>query len=662
MAGKRLSKRQKTSLLRSRDLGLSMTETARRAGVSVSTVHRIWHAIPPGTESKALADNPPKPWVQLDPLARDCLADFATFCRVVFARDVPPWRADAARRVLDLVLDPVDRYGVLNAPSGSGKTTLMLDVIAWLLAGGGSRDPGFGRSLRLMYGHGVYEKAVHGVELLREVLASPAPYYDHKKKVHAEKSMVELFGRFRPVESDLDMTWRRDKFVVASLEDEPVFNKEPSVQAISYGSTFLNERADFIVLDDVVTPKNVGDPGALEWLNQNPESRLEPGGTLVLVGQRLASEDLYGDVLARTWDPDDDGDAVPVYAHFAYPAHHEPTCDADSGGNHRQWDLKADGCLLDARRLPWRKLQHEAAKPTFAAMYQQAPEESTAGGLVDLAWINGGVDSAGLEAVGCLDRDRGFWTPVQTAGGKPLVTYLTIDPAEGSKEHGASWWSLELWQVDSTNRVRFLVYGTRLRGTYSDVLSYDPNGPMLNLPATPRSGSGGFTGVLEETVFKAATLGARPSALVVEDNKARGWLASSDFQRWHRERWPDLKLIRYQVTAQNKNDPVTGVRGLLANDYRNGLARWPWKGMDALDYLRVKLHELTALKPRSNDTVMAEWVGAVSMDNVIAAASRAPTISNGFATLPPYLARKSLSNPDEHPAFTHATWIEGMSR
>ncbi len=622
MAGKRLTKRQKTGLLKSRDLGLSMTETARRAGVSVSTVHRVWHAIPPGTESKALADNPPKPWDQLEPLAQECLVDFATFCRVVFARDIPPWRADAARRVLDLVLDPVDRYGVLNAPSGSGKTTLMLDVIAWLLAGGGSRDPGFGRSLRIMYGHGVYEKAVHGVELLRTVLASSAPYYDHKKKAHAERSMVDLFGRFRPVDGDPDTTWRRDKFVVASLEDEPVFNKEPSIQAISYGSTFLNERADFIVLDDVVTPKNVGDPGALEWLNQNPESRLEPGGTLLLVGQRLAGDDLYGDVLARTWDPDDDGDAVPVYAHVAYPAHHEPTCDADSGGNHRQWDLKADGCLLDARRLPWRKLQHEAAKPTYAAMFQQAPEDTTAGGLVDIAWIHGGPDATGWVSEGSLDRSRSMWEPVATEDGRQLVTYLSIDPAEGGIASNASWWAFEVWQVDPTNKTRFLTYGTRGQWDIQQVLDFR---------------DGVFTGVLEDIMFKAATIGCRVSSVVIEQNAAHTFLQQRDFQEW-RAKWRDVTVIPFQ-TGKNKRDPVIGLHALLPSAYRQGLVRLPYRSdVQALNYLRVKIDELTRVRPKNTDTVMADWIGLASLDKVIAAGTQpsAQPIIPGATRMPAY--------------------------
>jgi hypothetical protein len=673
--------------LRLRRNGIRQGAAADECKISRSSAHRLDMMLEgTGTHSlkqaMSLESNPPKAWDDLTPLAQDCLRDFGLFCQTFFVRDTPPWRSDAARKILDLVQDPDQTYGVFNAPSGAGKSTLMMDVILWLISGGGTCDPAFGRSLRFMYGHGVFEKAVHSVELLRRTLESPKPFYNQKTRETAPHSLLEVFGRYKPSPSDgdLDVMWQQSQFVVAGMSDAPVWNKEPTVQAISYGATFLNERADVIILDDVVTPKNVGDPEALGWLETSPESRMEPAGTLLLVGQRLAGDDLYGQVLDRTWTPDEDEDPVPAYQHVVYRAHDDDVCD----GSHRQADLEGNGCLLDARRLPWRKLAREQAKGTYAAMYQQSPESSSDLGIIDPAWINGTVDSSGLEAIGNLDRDRAFWEPVAKLDKTPLITYLTIDPAEGGRQPNSSWWALEVWQVDPTNRVRFLLYGTRGRWTISEILSYDESVSVLGGPATGRSESGGFSGVLEDIVFKAASVGARLSAMVIEQNAARTFLDQRDFDLWRRNRWPDLKVIPFQ-TGSNRNDPITGVVPLLQDAYRNGTARWPYKthrSVDALNYLGTKMAELTHVRPKSNDTVMAEWVGAASLDDIIVAGARQVTRPT-MPDLPRYLKNrqreipidrdgrdevtdwarehKAEQLPADHPARQRETFIPGLS-
>jgi len=162
------------------------------------------------------------------------------------------------------------------------------------------------------------------------------------------------------------------------------------------------------VWDDLV---NVGNVRTVDvradltrWFEDEAETRVEPGGALLLVGQRLDRDDLYRNRLDVTYT-DDTETLRRKYHHVRYPAHDEGSCD----GDHRQWDARADGCLLDAERLPWTELQAErASNPRkFRLVYAQE-DIDPAGSLIDPAWIEGGEDRDGVLAPGCYDHDRGF--------------------------------------------------------------------------------------------------------------------------------------------------------------------------------------------------------------------------------------------------------------
>lgn len=71
-------------------------------------------------------------------------------------------------------------------------------LILWLMCGGGSLDPAYGRSLRFMYASATFEKAARSVDRLRRLVESSHPYYDFKHKLEAEDSLVSVYGRFKP--------------------------------------------------------------------------------------------------------------------------------------------------------------------------------------------------------------------------------------------------------------------------------------------------------------------------------------------------------------------------------------------------------------------------------------------------------------------------------
>jgi hypothetical protein len=244
--------------------------------------------------------------------------------------------------------------------------------------------------------------------------------------------------------------------------------------------------------------------------------------------------------------------------------------------------------------------------------------QTSTAGLVERAWIDGGRDSTGYLSGGCWDRDRGFWDVVLDADGKPYPSYVSLDPSQGD-----GFWAFELWQVHPATKVRYLLFGDRGRYNVRDVLWLK---------------NGAFGGVLEDIVFKAAVLGARPSAVVVEENAARHWLQTTVFDLWQRK-WSDVLIVAFH-TQKNRNDAAIGVAALLQPAYRNGEARLPQAGLESRNYTRAKVEELTKRRPRTDDTIFADWVGLASLDRILDHTRRPGPAPNVNVKLPPYLARQ----------------------
>ena len=641
MPGKRVTATKWEQYDSLRSLGLTQAEACRKTGIPPPTASRHDHQLSGGVRSvkaKLQAEhNPPKAFSDLSDVGKRALESFELFGQVFFALRVPAWWRITAEALVSDVMSPEETQRLVHAASGSGKTTMLETLVLWLISGGGSLDPAYGRSLRVMFAGPTLAKAIRSVDRLRRIVDDPRPFYDFKQRRGAEHSLLEVFGRYRPSpsEGDDESAWRQDSFTVAQLAEHGLFAKDPTLVAYSIGASPLSSRLDLAIVDDPALMRTIGDEDLVEKFRAEFESRVEPEGALFVVGQRLHAADLYGSLGSQTWT-DDDGVDHPAYATISFPAHRDDACN----GQHVEWD-GTDACLLDAVRLPWTKLLKEQAKPTYGAVYQQDPQATSDLGIADRSWIFGGVDSFGVEAIGCVDRDRAFWESALVSG-RP-ATYVSVDLAEGGKQSNSSWTAIELWTLDVETKVRYLLYGVRGRWTTSELLRHEESVSILGGPTTGRSDHGGFSGVLEDVVRQSASIGSRVSALVIEANSARGLIDHEDFQEWLRSRWTDLTLIT-PTTGVNRNDPVSGVNALLANSYRNGTARWPYQAggsVDALDYLKVKARELTHPRPHTQDTVMSEWIGAISMDEIILAGSRSvtrPTLPD--KDLPPYLRRQ----------------------
>lgn len=567
----------------------------------------------------------PKGLDQIDGGVKDTLSDFNLFSEVFLVRRPAAWRKDAANRVIEMLLDKGRKDFVdVNCPPGAGKTTLFtFDIPAWLICGGGSLDPAFGRALRILLGAEAKKVSEEYVTLLKNLLGNDRPWYDKYQKVQAEMSLAREFGRFKPKATYGETSmWRTTQFVVAQLDDHGLYDKEPTVQAASRESGFLGERVDFYSWDDLATDKNSRSIDVAErlwnWFEAEAETRLEPGGVGMLVGQRLSALDLHRNRLDVEY-VDEHGDLVKKYHHIIYPAHFEEYCDE----NHRQWDGETSGCLLDDWRLPWRELLPAMASGRFRTVYQQEdgdPEDK----LVHEAWLQGETDVTGYCGPGCFDRERGFneWPDV------PTINYVVVDPSV------SNYWAVEWWALDPNTMFTYLIWGTRRRmtaGGMSGFIDWDQT-------------EGRHVGLMEELQQKSCDLGNPIMVWIVEQNAAHKYLMQTNaFHTWQ-TKWKRVKVWPHETT-NNKNDENYGVRALLPMRYRQGYKRLPRRkgDLEALQFVNAKITELTKYPyAHTDDIVMADWFGEVNLKQIARLGSRLSDIGTGkpHPRLSPYMLSK----------------------
>lgn len=577
MAGRSVSQEKWKHYFAERRTGASIAAAARVAGIDKSTCYSLERGSPTssGAAIKKVLDADVLPDVvpldKLSPEAKRALDDFAYFRRRYFGRISSPWQEEAGRTVVEYLLTPDKEYIVLNCPPGSGKSTLWHDVCCWLIC----RD----RSIRILWGSATQRQAERYTNRIRRSLArrqivrADPDAIALGLAVDAEATLVDDFGRFKPLGQEM---WRSEQFVVAQEGDLAVEDKEPTVQAVGFDTEYLGNRVNLCLWDDVVTKATIRTQEMREQSQQNwddeAESRIEPGGCLVLNGQRLSSVDLYRYCLDKRLTPDADDDdgmdddtravsGTPMYRHIIYKAHYPEKC---TPGSHK---LSAapypEGCLLDPRRLSFRELRNKRAD-RFAVVYQQEDVDA-ADALVHPVWIKGGTMD-GVDYPGCWDDKRGIAEiPQGLTGG--LFSVVTCDPSP------TRFWAIEWWGYHKDSEQRFLLDLCRQAMEAPDFLDWDYNHNR-------------FSGLLEEWWQRANDKGAPFSHVIVEANAAQRFLLQYD----HVKRWCALRkvLIVPHQTHRNKSDEEYGVE-TIAPHYKYGRIRLPGKATDGSRMASMKL-------------------------------------------------------------------------
>ncbi len=371
--------------------------------------------------------------------ARDALEDFHYFSERYFGRVPTPWRREAADVTLKLYDDEDKRHAVVNCPPGSGKTALFThDIPAWLTM----RD----RAIRGVLGSWGMSTSGSYTRRLRTTFDRTAlvPVSEDliAKGMERQPSGVLAadFGRIKPLgQSDF---WTANSFTVEQLDGRAPADKEPTWTAFGNGE-IIGWRVDFLIFDDLVTVRKLDSEAEQQrtrrWWDDEVEKRLEPGGLLLLEGQRLGANDHYRYCLDKLdideddlevldgFDPDFEEGRRRKYHHIIFKAHYEDKC---SGGNSREPHHHPatakpypDGCLLDPARLKFRDLKREEAEnpSRYMTVFQQEdtnPDQV----LIPRHWIDGDADHPG-----CWDKDRDSWELPSLEG--PVITVVSVDPS-----------------------------------------------------------------------------------------------------------------------------------------------------------------------------------------------------------------------------------------
>lgn len=118
--------------------------------------------------------------------------------------------------------------------------------------------------------------------------------YSIKQRLSHERwaKMQAVYGSAGGWKEDAD-TWKADRIYLSRDSTE----KDPTVQALGIGGQITGARSNLIILDDVVTTSNAHEwEKQLLWLQRDVVTRLGDAGKLLIVGTRIASNDLYREI------------------------------------------------------------------------------------------------------------------------------------------------------------------------------------------------------------------------------------------------------------------------------------------------------------------------------------------------------------------------------
>jgi hypothetical protein len=545
--------------------------------------------------------------------AKRGLVDFDFFRKYYLGRVPSPWQVDAAYKIVQYLESEDKEHLVVNVAPGAGKSTLFHDVAVWCII----RN----RGIRILYGSISLNLAKMYSRRIRETLERPVPIQPDPELVrkglamNAEGCLAIDYGRFKP--TDKGALWRAEEFIVEQQSQSGLDNKEPTVRAYGFDSEFIGHRADLVLFDDVASPENAKESTArdrlLERWDSMAEARVDPGGLIAVIGQRLGSGDLYAYCLSKETfeDTDEDYDGTDVqdksdlkepvrikkYKHLSYKAYYE---ELDTGPTSRKkfslpWP---DGPLLDPYRLSWQDLSFikHSTPNKFRVVYQQEDIDMS-NTLIERVWATGGLGNDGVLYPGCIDNDRmpGYIPEGLT---QPVISIASVDPSP------TQFWAIEWWLFQPETNLRYLVDIERRKLNAEELLGYNV-------------ATGEYSGVMEEWQERAQRMGYPITHWVVEINAAQRFLLAHDFVR----RWQAKNVVNVipHTTSRNKLDQSLGVEALLPPLWRSGSVRLPsmrgnWKTLALVD----EMCAWTRDKKHGTDTVMAHWFAELHIPDLVA--------------------------------------------
>ena len=201
--------------------------------------------------------------------------------------------------------------------------------------------------------------------------------YSIKQRLSHERwaKMQAVYGSTGGWKEDAD-TWKADRIYLSRDSTE----KDPTVQALGVGGQITGARSNLIILDDVVTTSNAHEwEKQLLWLQRDVVTRLGDSGKLLIVGTRIASNDLYREIR----NPDHWTGGKTPFTYMSMPAVLEYNDDPEKWTtlwpkSNIPWEGSEDNVLPDEDGLypKWNgpalfRRRSEVSPAAWALVYQQ---------------------------------------------------------------------------------------------------------------------------------------------------------------------------------------------------------------------------------------------------------------------------------------------------
>ena len=415
-------------------------------------------------------------------------------------------------------------------------------------------------------------------------------------------------------------TWRTDTVYLGG-DARNSSEKDPTIQALGMGGQIYGARADLIILDDTITTANAHEwEKQINWLQKEVITRLGKNGKLLVVGTRIAANDLYKELRnPKHWS----GGKSP-FSYMGMPAVLEyadnpkewktlwPVSDvpwdgdedipADENGFYPKWD----GPSLFKRRS-------EVTPSTWALVYQQ--EDIQEDSVFPPALVQGSVN--GARRVGPL-KQGAVGHPKDTSN---QYTIIGMDPAIAGK-------------------------------TALVALSYNKSDGKIYILDCLNMAEGNYQKI--RAAIEAFTEKYKPQEVRIEINAfQKAFELDEDLRNWLAARG-----VRFtsHFTGKNKWDTSFGVASMSAlfgslrdgEHQDNNLIEIP--SSEGSEGIKALVQQLITWKPDTKgptDCVMAMWFAVIRARELIQSNTKVtPYLTNRWATRAQMERRVSI-NLDE---------------
>lgn len=231
--------------------------------------------------------------------------------------------------------------------------------------------------------------------------------------------------------------------------------KDPTVQALGIRAHVYGARADLVIMDDCVDMTNAHEyEKQIEWVQSEVTSRISSSGNFLVVGTRLAGEDLYSALRDPSRYPEETSPwsylSMPAVLEFAdepkdwvtlWPHAHKP----EIGARGEMAEEVAEGLYpkWDGKRL--HKKRARLQPRSWALVYQQEQVNSAA--IFSPEMLAASVNGARL--TGIMPKNHNAVRGGR--GGEGLIYLLGVDPATSGHTAGV------VIGLDPTTHKRYIV-------------------------------------------------------------------------------------------------------------------------------------------------------------------------------------------------------------